>query len=65
MMRVGDLIKVKPAEDNLALVVGLDGYDIHTGDPLPDCVMITVFDTEMFTIAMHPKWINVISKNNT
>jgi len=63
MMKIGDLVTVKPARGGLYFITNLnasEGFGPYLL-PLPDCVMVTDIETGM-ELPMDKKWVEIISK---
>lgn len=65
-MKVGDLVKFFDNSErksaNVYIITSLDAYDPHSGQSLPNCIMIALLE-ERAIIPMHKKYLQVVSKS--
>jgi hypothetical protein len=61
-VKVGDLVKVKPASDGLYMITSLAAQCMHTKKKLSNAVTIVCLDDSSPPMPMNKKWIEIISE---
>jgi len=61
-MQIGDLVLFRPArrDEDAYIITNTEAYDLHSGEFLPDCVMIAIPE-EKAIIPMAKRYLEVIS----